>query len=73
VGKGLVTREAGGDDRRCVRLELTPRAATVLEDNRAETRAWMESRLSSLKPEELSTVKRAMAILEKAFASEEAR
>jgi DNA-binding MarR family transcriptional regulator len=73
VGKGLVTREEGSGDRRCVRLELTPRAATVLEDNRAETRAWMEGRLSSLKPEELSTVKRAMVILEKAFASEEAR
>jgi DNA-binding MarR family transcriptional regulator len=73
VGKGLVTREEGRGDRRCVRLELTPRAASILEDNRAETRAWMEGRLSSLKPEELSALRRSMAILERSFVSGEAR
>jgi DNA-binding MarR family transcriptional regulator len=73
VGKGLVTREEGSGDRRCVRLELTTRAASALEDNRAETRAWMEERMASLSPEDLLAVRRSMAILEKAFASGEAR
>lgn len=73
VSKGLVTRREGREDRRCVHLELTSRAAAVLDENRAETRAWMEERMASLGPEELETVSAAMAILEKAFERGEAK
>ena len=71
VEKGLVTRRQESDDRRCVRLELTPDASKVLDANFQENRAWMTGRMASLTPDQLSRVRGVMGILRKTFTPEE--
>jgi DNA-binding MarR family transcriptional regulator len=67
VAKGLVTRTQESEDRRCVLLGLTPRAAKVLEENYEENRAWMREVMAGLDEAELAAVGRAMAILKATF------
>ncbi len=70
VEKGLVTRRQESDDRRCVRLGLTPHASKVLDANFQENRAWMTGRMASLTPDELSRIQNVMGILRKTFTPE---
>jgi DNA-binding MarR family transcriptional regulator len=51
---GLVQRDHDGQDRRVVRLSLTPRARTLLERSLAHRRRALEQALSSLEDEELA-------------------
>jgi DNA-binding MarR family transcriptional regulator len=67
VVKGLVTRAQEGGDRRCISLELTPRAVKVLDANFQENRVWMKGEMASLTKEELDCLVKAMGILRKTF------
>jgi DNA-binding MarR family transcriptional regulator len=71
VSKGLVTRHQESEDRRCVRLELTPYAIEVLDANFDENRAWMKERMTSLTAEERALIQEAMKTLRKTFIPEE--
>jgi Transcriptional regulators len=70
--KGLVARSPNGDDRRFVRIELTPYATSVLEENLRETREWMTDRMGNLSPKELKTIEDAMIVLGRVFAAPDA-
>ena len=71
VAKGLVTRRQESDDRRCVLLELTRHASTVLEANFQENRIWMKEQMASLTSAELNSIQQVMEILKKTFTPEE--
>jgi MarR family transcriptional regulator, 2-MHQ and catechol-resistance regulon repressor len=73
VAKGLVTRHEEVGDRRCVRLELTPKAGEALDANFEENRAWMEGEMSRLPPEELESIRAAMGVLKLTFAPDAPR
>jgi DNA-binding MarR family transcriptional regulator len=73
VSKGLVTRHAESDDRRCVRLELTAQAGEALDANFEENRAWMEGEMSRLTSEELESIRAAMGALKGTFAPDAPR
>ncbi len=68
VDRGLVTRAQESGDRRLVRLELTPYADEVLDENYRENRAWTKEKMAALSPEELDCVRKAMNILRTIFA-----
>jgi DNA-binding MarR family transcriptional regulator len=53
---GLVQRDHDSQDRRVVRLSLTPRARTLLERSLALRRRALKQALSSLDGEELATL-----------------
>jgi DNA-binding MarR family transcriptional regulator len=53
---GLVQRDHDGQDRRVVRLSLTPRARTLLERSLALRRRALKEALSSLDDDELATL-----------------
>jgi DNA-binding MarR family transcriptional regulator len=53
---GLVQRDHDGQDRRVVRLSLTPRARTLLERSLALRRRALKEALSSLDDQELATL-----------------
>jgi DNA-binding MarR family transcriptional regulator len=67
VAKGLVTRREESEDRRRVRLELTPYASLVLDANYEENRAWMKERMAALSAEERLCILQAMEILRRSF------
>jgi len=69
--KGLVTRSRESDDRRLVRLELTPYASGAMDANFRENRDWMKKKMGFLSPEEMETIKNAMETLKKVFAGAE--
>lgn len=71
VSKGLVVRTRSDEDMRFVTLALTVRASRVLDENIAETRAWMADRMASLPSERLDAIAFAMATLSDAFAAPE--
>lgn len=71
VAKGLVTRDQETEDRRLVCLELTPYANEILDANFRENRAWTKEKMTSLSPEELDCITRAMEILRKTFVPQE--
>jgi DNA-binding MarR family transcriptional regulator len=71
VTKGLVTRRQESDDRRCVLLELTVHASTVMDANAQENRLWMQEKMGSLTPADQASVQKAMQILKNTFTPEE--
>jgi DNA-binding MarR family transcriptional regulator len=71
VEKRLVTRSEDGDDRRCVRLELTPYARKVMDANYQENRLWMRAKMAALPEADLAAVRKAMEILRETFTPEE--
>jgi len=71
VVKGLVTRVQESGDRRCVRLELTPRASDALDANFRENHIWMEGKMALLTPADLESIRKSMGILRKTFCPEE--
>jgi DNA-binding MarR family transcriptional regulator len=73
VAKGLVTRHGESEDRRCVRLELTPQAGEALDANFEENRAWMKGEMARLTADELGSIRKAMGILKETFAPETPR
>ncbi|MCE5257136.1 MAG: MarR family transcriptional regulator [Spirochaetaceae bacterium] len=73
VQKGLVTRTRETEDRRCVKLALTPYARRVLDENFEENCAWMAERMANLDGEQLGIVQKAMEILKTTFLPESGR
>jgi DNA-binding MarR family transcriptional regulator len=67
VHKGLVTRQQSREDRRYVRLELTPQANDLLDAIFARNREWMKTRLEMLPAGELETIIQGLTSLKKAL------
>jgi DNA-binding MarR family transcriptional regulator len=67
VACGLLSRQQSTEDRRFVRLALTPAGDELLDAHSAATRAWMAERLADLTPEELAAVVLGMDALKRAF------
>ncbi len=65
VNKGLIDRQPNLDDRRYVKLVLTPAGATLMDALFRETRAWMRGKLTSCSAAELETVIAGLAVLKK--------
>lgn len=63
--KGLVSKATDPDDRRFVRVALTPQGEALLERNRARKNAWLARRLRELDPEEIDQLVAATALLER--------
>jgi DNA-binding MarR family transcriptional regulator len=70
VNKGHVSRTQSADDRRFVRLELTPDGAELLEAIFGQARQWMKIKLSSLKTNELQAVMSGLTLLREALCRE---
>jgi DNA-binding MarR family transcriptional regulator len=71
AAKGLVTRVQESEDRRCMRIHLTPYASEVMDENFEENRAWMKSQMASLTGKELAAIDAAMRTLRRTFAPED--
>ncbi len=67
VERGLVARSRDEEDRRCVRLELTPRGNRLLAGIFARNRLWMKERLAGLDTADHECIRRALGLLGKAF------
>jgi DNA-binding MarR family transcriptional regulator len=72
VSQGYLARKTDPDDRRYLRLTLTPTGAALLETQDAQMRAWMSARLENLSDEQIETVIHAMDLLGVAFKRERA-
>jgi DNA-binding MarR family transcriptional regulator len=62
---GLVAREADPDDGRVVRVTVTHDGRRLLDRSRRRKEAYLARALRSLDPEELATLERAAALLER--------
>ena len=67
VDKGLIARQQDTVDRRHVHLSLTPQGNKMLNIIFQKNRAWMEEKMASLNPEELSNISRALGLLKATF------
>jgi DNA-binding MarR family transcriptional regulator len=56
VEKGLISRQQDVDDRRYIKLMLTPAGDDLLNTIFCENRAWMGERMATLKDDELKQV-----------------
>lgn len=61
---GLVVRQASEDDRRFVRVSLTPLGEGLLAESRARKNAWLAERLSDLTPDRRARLAAALDVLE---------
>ncbi|MCW3006913.1 MAG: transcriptional regulator, MarR family [Solirubrobacterales bacterium] len=62
---GLVRRSADPDDRRSALITISDRGRTLLHESRTRKNAYLAQRLRSLGDDELATLDRAAAILER--------
>ena len=67
VGKRLITRRQNAEDRRFVQLELTDEGSELLSAIFRENRIWMEQKLSSLTPDQMTQIIAALDVLKSAF------
>ena len=67
VEKGLITRTHETEDRRYVKLELTPSGCDLLQAIFEKNRAWMMDQMDELSPEELDMLIQSMTLLKKTF------
>src|SRR5438445_12293376 len=63
--QGLVRRRIDEDDRRVIRVEMTPAGLRLLERARSRKNAYQERRLRALDPHERATLDEAADILER--------
>jgi DNA-binding MarR family transcriptional regulator len=71
--RGLVRRETDVADRRVIRLKITPVGANVLRRSRSRKNAYLDRRLRELDPEELQTLERAVALIERLLEGDDER
>jgi DNA-binding MarR family transcriptional regulator len=71
--RGLVTREADASDRRVARLRITREGAAVLRRARSRKNAYLARRMRKLNPEELETLERAAALIERMLEGDDER
>lgn len=69
VTKGLITRAQESGDRRQFRLELTPYARQVLDENYMENRVLIKQKMAQLSGEQRAIVVQSMEILKAVFIS----
>lgn len=67
---GLITREPDPDDRRGVRVSVSPEGRALLRRLRKRKTAYLARRLEKLDPEELATLERAAVLLERLLEDE---
>ncbi len=67
VQKGLVSRHYDARDRRHIRLALTAAGSEMLNGIFQKNRGWMTEKMSTLSPEEITSVAKAMEALREAF------
>ena len=70
VEMGMVRRGASADDRRHVKLSLTPRGETALREARELAQAELADAVSTLRPKQRADVVEAMRLLRGVFAPE---
>ncbi|HKN95384.1 MAG TPA: MarR family transcriptional regulator [Thermoleophilaceae bacterium] len=63
--EGLVTREPDPDDRRVAHIRITKEGRALVKKLRSRKNAYLSRRLRDLDDEELETLERATAILER--------
>jgi len=69
VEKQLVTRKQDTNDRRYVHVDLTQEGNQLLDDAFMKSRLWMGEKMTSLSPDDLDILMRAMTILKTTFDS----
>ncbi len=67
---GLIAREPDPDDRRGVRVSVSPEGRALLRRLRKRKTAYLARRLEKLDPEELATLERAAVLLERLLEDE---
>ncbi len=67
VEKGLVSRHYDTEDRRHIRLELTPSGDELLNTIFQQNRGWMMEKMASFTPEEVAAFAKVMDALKSAF------
>jgi len=67
---GLIVREPDPSDGRVTRVRVTPAARTLLRRLRGRKTAYLARRMRRLEPEEIATLERAAAILERLLGEE---
>ena len=66
---GMVRRTPAENDKRQVRVELTPAAGSLILANRRRRDEWLQRKLKTLTPEERDILRRAAPVLERLAAS----
>lgn len=66
--KSLLTRERDPSDGRIARVTVSREGAAVLKRGRSRKNAYLERRLRQLEPDELATLERAAALIERLLA-----
>jgi DNA-binding MarR family transcriptional regulator len=67
VNQKLVHRETSPDDRRKIKLALTPAGKTILQSARRTAQVNLSKYLYGLSPQDCATVMSAMSVLKKVF------
>ncbi len=67
VEKSLVSRHYDSEDRRHIRLALTPAGNEMLNSIFQKNRGWMVEKMAALDSEEIAVVAKAMEVLKEAF------
>ena len=67
VDKGLVSRTTDAEDRRYIRLELTPTGNDLLNTIFNQNRSWMIEKMAGLSPDEIDSIVHGLEILKKTF------
>ena len=67
VSRGFVTRNECAEDRRQIKLILTPRGKSVLRDAQQATRASVAAELEELTAQQRATIESAMKVLRDVF------
>ena len=72
VEKGLVSRHYDAEDRRHIRLALTPAGDELINTIFQKNRRWMMEKMESMSPEEMAAILKAMEALKEAFVEADA-
>lgn len=67
VEKDLVKRSTSRDDRRCIRLELTPEGGRLLDTIFEKNRRWMAQKMAVLNADEHRQLIEALDLLKRSF------
>lgn len=67
VQEGYISRQQSRTDRRCVKLQLTPRGNDILTNIFDRNSQWMVEKLEALSPEQLNRLVDGLEILKIAF------
>jgi Transcriptional regulators len=67
VEKGLISRRTNADDRRYIRLELTPSGNDLLNTIFKQNRTWMMEKMAAISPDEIDSIVQGLEILKKTF------